>query len=332
LDHSIASSCSDNWDDDSTLLASLAAVTIVSASTSRERALEKAATSDRKTSTLSLVLGTTSSSSTVQYLLQQQSSAFSGADGLRHCCWRPHLTYITLTRSESSHLFAPFSCLLDRVSPSAPPFRRVINTNRVRRPVFPGPVRNGRHCLQTAHPSSPSQRSLPYSCLSLLSPGALRHARLRLVLCCTAVTRNTQSPSPSCRTAAAADQTSPNQSINRTAGPSHLLPSPSRLRHPRLREWLDFPLPRSARPGSPVFTTIRPCKERKGSSSRISRAYHLFPHHCAAFTYANTLTHAVCQLQPYSPPTPSEAVFLATRRGRGHHKQQPVSAIIAHRP
>lgn len=104
-------------------------------------------------------------------------------------------------------------------------------------------------------PVRPHSDRCPFSCQSAYpysAPGPLRHTRASdcALLCCTAVTRNTHSTSPPCRAAAAADQTSPNHSLNQSIAASRCLPSPSRLRHPRLREWLDFPLPRSARPGS----------------------------------------------------------------------------------
>lgn len=119
--------------------------------------------------------------------------------------------------------------------------------------------------------SSPSQRSLPILLSINLSiptqpPGFLRHTRLRL-RCCSALLHSCNTKySLACRTAAAADQTSPNQSINQShSSIDHTrLPSPSRLRHPRLREWLDFPLPHD-RQGPAVFTAHL---AKKGSSRR----------------------------------------------------------------
>ena len=146
----------------------------------------------------------------------------------------------------------------------------------------------------------PSQFALTAIATLLLSiPTQPRRFETRAPPTCSAallVTRNTQSTSPSCRTAAAADQTSPNQSINRITGPSHLLPSPSRLRHPRLREWLDFPLPRSARPGSLHNHPVLQRKAHRAAATTARTHSHTYPllHHCAAFTYANTLTHVVC--------------------------------------
>ena len=160
----------------------------------------------------------------------------------------------------------PRFALCTAISPSHP-------YKQSSRHIFPGPVRSGSSSLQTAHPSSPSQRSLPILLSINLSiptqpPGFLRHTRLRLrcsaLRCCTPVTRNTHSPA-----VLPLLLTKPrliNQSINQShSSIDHTrLPSPSRLRHPRLREWLDFPLPHD-RQGPAVFTTHL---AKKGSSRR----------------------------------------------------------------
>jgi hypothetical protein len=101
--------------------------------------------------------------------------------------------------SESSHISAHFSCLLDRVSPSAPPFRRVKRADRVQACL---PRASQERLCQTAHPRRPHSDRSPSPVYPYSARRDLRHAQTNcLPRCCTSVTRNTLDITtlPSCR-------------------------------------------------------------------------------------------------------------------------------------
>lgn len=206
-------------------------------------------------------------------------------------------------------------------------------------PVFPGPLttrlllfadRPSQFALTAIAAHSPVNLSIPTPpprpFETRAPPTALR--------CCTAATRNPHSTSPPCRTAAAADQTSPNQSINQASkqsiNRSTSLPSiafsPTSSAIKGVARLPAATIGKARQSSQP----IRSCKERLialHAFAYISSASPLRRTHLRKHTDARRLSTAA-----KVATDPKRGCVPGNQRGRGHHKQQPVSATVAHRP
>lgn len=245
----------------------------------------------------------------LQYI---QRSACPGLDcySLLALLRRTPYTTTALTRSLPGLNHCPFSafhCLLDRVSPSAPPFRRVKSGNRVRGVSSPG------HSGTACRPPIPVALN-PDRCHSHTTPvypysaRPLETAANRCSPRCYTLQHNTHIPHHHLAVLPLLTKRRLiNRTIHRSASHFHRLLATSF----GLRVWLDFP-PGSARPGNTSSLhkpSSWPCKERLVAPRCCTHYYT----HCAAFTYANTLTHAVCISLLDTPPTKRGCVVATPR-------------------